>query len=44
MTFHDIYREMYALDEPLHDGDSIEEQARKTFAYFQAKLFFHAGL
>ena len=44
MTFHDVYREMYALDEPLHDGDSIEEQARKTFAYFQAKLFFHASL
>ncbi len=42
-TFHDVYYN-YELEKPLTQDDSLEEKTRKTFNYFNAKIFHHAAL
>lgn len=42
--FYDIYHDLYGLGEPISPGEDMESQIRKTLAYFNAKLFYNAGL
>jgi len=44
VSFYDIYHELYQLGEPIRGADDMETQVRKTLAYYNAKLFFNAGL
>jgi FkbM family methyltransferase len=43
-TFFDVYHTMYGLGEPIEPADDLKTRARKTQAYFEAKLFFNASL
>ena len=43
-TFWDVYYTLYGMAEPPQPGDSPPEAAKKTFEYFQAKLFYNAVL
>ncbi|MGB2987908.1 MAG: FkbM family methyltransferase [Phycisphaerae bacterium] len=43
-SFYDIYHESHGLGEPVTPSDSVETQIQKTLAYFNAKLFYNAGL
>lgn len=43
-SFFDVYYNLFGLAEPVGANDDAQTQATKTFAYFQAKLFFNATL
>ncbi len=44
MTFYDVYHELCGLAEPISPNDSPETKTNKTLSYFNAKLFYNAGL
>jgi hypothetical protein len=44
VTFHDVYYNTHAVDEPFQLDDTREAKVQKTFAYYNAKLFHNAAL
>jgi hypothetical protein len=44
VSFYDAYHDVYGMGHPVRETDDIETRIRKTAAYFNLKLFYHAAL
>lgn len=42
VSFFESYHHWYGLDAPVQPGDDLAAQVRKSAAYFETKLFYHA--